>query len=399
MASLINPLFPAEGDTATSEQRANFSAAKDEIEALQTGKSATTHNHDGTYEPVITPKNTGFNKAFGTGVGTVSQGNHNHTGVYEPVIVTKNDAFNKSFGAGATDVATGNHTHSNADNHIADATIHFTQASISITESQVSDLQDYVVGPASAVGDNFASYNLTTGKLIKDSGSNASSFDPAGSASTVDGNLTTHAALNSHMTSDERGAMTAANSPSGLNPLITQDDFVSGGGHAVKHDNGTAFTQRANLNFVGATVSDDSGNNATTVTITGGGGGEANTASNSGGGEGLSQTKNGVDLPFKSLLGGTNVSLTSQTDTVTIVGQSYGSSGSTMCEGNDARLSDARTPTAHNHTESDITDLGNYVPSVQEAAVGTLIANMLQVTQAQYDGLTPNSSTLYYIVG
>lgn len=40
-----------------------------------------------------------------------------------------------------------------------------------------------VVGPASAVNNNFAAFNLTTGKLIKDSGSNATSFDAAGAAS------------------------------------------------------------------------------------------------------------------------------------------------------------------------------------------------------------------------
>jgi len=40
-----------------------------------------------------------------------------------------------------------------------------------------------VTGPASAVNNNFASFNLTTGKVIKDSGSNAASFDPAGAAS------------------------------------------------------------------------------------------------------------------------------------------------------------------------------------------------------------------------
>jgi len=40
-----------------------------------------------------------------------------------------------------------------------------------------------VTGPASATNNNFASFNLTTGKVIKDSGSNAASFDAAGAAS------------------------------------------------------------------------------------------------------------------------------------------------------------------------------------------------------------------------
>jgi len=55
------------------------------------------------------------------------------------------------------------------------------------------------------------------------------------------------------------------------------------------------------------------------------GGGEANTASNIGSGEGLSVAKVGVDLPFKSLVGGTNVTLSSNGTTVTINSSGAGS--------------------------------------------------------------------------
>ena len=37
----------------------------------------------------------------------------------------------------------------------------------------------------------------------------------------------------------------------------------------------------------------------------------------------------------------------------------YGNTAGTICEGNDSRLSDARTPVAHTHTKSDVTDLFN----------------------------------------
>ena len=37
----------------------------------------------------------------------------------------------------------------------------------------------------------------------------------------------------------------------------------------------------------------------------------------------------------------------------------YGTTADTICEGNDSRLSDARTPVAHTHTKSDVTDLFN----------------------------------------
>lgn len=49
-----------------------------------------------------------------------------------------------------------------------------------------------VMGPESAVDSNFAGFDTTTGKLLKDSGKKASDFDVAGSASTVQGNLNSH---------------------------------------------------------------------------------------------------------------------------------------------------------------------------------------------------------------
>ena len=43
----------------------------------------------------------------------------------------------------------------------------------------------------------------------------------------------------------------------------------------------------------------------------------------------------------------------------------YGNAAGTICEGNDSRLSDARTPVAHTHGKADITDLFNsdFIPS------------------------------------
>ena len=53
-----------------------------------------------------------------------------------------------------------------------------------------------VSGPKAAVTDNnFASWDGVSGRLIKDSGSNASSFDTAGAAAAVQGNLATHIGL------------------------------------------------------------------------------------------------------------------------------------------------------------------------------------------------------------
>ena len=48
---------------------------------------------------------------------------------------------------------------------------------------------------------------------------------------------------------------------------------------------------------------------------------------------------------------------------------SFGNAANTFCEGNDSRLSDARTPVAHTHTKSDVTDLLNsdFIPSANNS--------------------------------
>ena len=47
----------------------------------------------------------------------------------------------------------------------------------------------------------------------------------------------------------------------------------------------------------------------------------------------------------------------------------YGTTAGTICEGNDSRLSDARTPVAHTHAKSDVTDLLNsdFIPSANNS--------------------------------
>jgi len=53
----------------------------------------------------------------------------------------------------------------------------------------------------------------------------------------------------------------------------------------------------------------------------------------------------------------------------TAFNKDFGATISTVCEGNDSRLSDARTPLAHTHTEVDITDLDKYTQAQVDSAL------------------------------
>lgn len=68
--------------------------------------------------PVTIGGNTALTSGdFGTTAGKVAQGNHNHSGVYEPVISPKKTGFNLDLGTTSGTVAEGNHTHTNDHTH------------------------------------------------------------------------------------------------------------------------------------------------------------------------------------------------------------------------------------------------------------------------------------------
>lgn len=96
---------------------------------------------------------------------------------------------------------------------------------------------------------------------------------------------------------------------------------VSADGSVGTHSDVTIGTAAGSTNTTLRVLADTNTDGTYTVvdwTPPTGGGGEANTASNLGAGEGLFTTKSGVNLPFKSLVAGTNVTLSSDANTVTI---------------------------------------------------------------------------------
>lgn len=96
---------------------------------------------------------------------------------------------------------------------------------------------------------------------------------------------------------------------------------VSADGSVGTHSDVTIGTAAGSTASTLRVLADTNSNGTYTVTDwtpPTGGGGEANTSSNLGAGEGLAAAKNGVDLPFKSLVAGTNVTLSSDANTVTI---------------------------------------------------------------------------------
>ena len=184
----------------------------------------------------------------------------------------------------------------------------------------------------------------------------------------------------------------------GGGPQYTAPGGGGGGGEANTSSNAGTGTGLAKAKvgvdlpfkslIAGTNITITPGTNDITIDAAGGGG-EANTSSNAGAGAGtLALAKSGVNLPFKSIAAGTNVTVTNNINDVNIAIPAYGAGAGTITQGNDVRLSDSRPP--NGAASGDLT--GSY-PGPTIAALAVTDA---KVAAANKDGAagTPSMRTL-----
>lgn len=100
---------------------------------------------------------------------------------------------------------------------------------------------------------------------------------------------------------------------------------------------------------------------------------------------------NDLNSPVPVSLGGTGA--TSASVARTNLGVAYGTAAGTVCQGNDSRLSDARTPKAHTHPASDISD-GTLKATVKATNSTDYTTSRLRNIRASTTDLTAGTSTL-----
>lgn len=158
----------------------------------------------------------------------------------------------------------------------------------------------------------------------------------------------------------------------------------------------------------------------TSVPEGGGGGGAAMVA-----GSGIQITVNDAGdsitiastavLPTRQVIAGTGLTGGGDLSADRTLTVAYGTAAGTAAQGNDSRLSDARTPTAHEHTAADV-DSGassdgqvltsdgaggaSWEPLPGGNLQGVGVSTVWAGSQAAYDAIsTPDPNTLYFVTG
>lgn len=246
MASNIDPTKPSSGNAYTEDVRANFAFAKAEIEALQSHAASTTNPHS------VTATQVGADPA-----GTASAAIAIHESESDP---------HPQYFSATTDgeIAALTLVTVDAEDHILIEDASDANSKKRIAASDLLSGAGDVTGPAGATDSNFAAFDGTTGKLIKDSVYSPASFTPAahvGTGGTEHADATTTAA--GFMSASDKTKLDGIEAGAEVNNIsdVNATDLTDAGDSALHYHS----TDRDRANHTGtqalATIS-DAGNSA-----------------------------------------------------------------------------------------------------------------------------------------
>jgi len=347
---------------------------------------------DARYEPIISTKNTAFNKNFGTEVSTVCQGNdarlsdartpssHVHGNITNdgkigttttlPIITGTGGVLQAgSFGTTAGSFCVGN------DARLSDArtpSSHGNEAHSStfITSSGVTY---EALNTNGDVGNSASTLCAGNDARLSDARTPVAHTQAASTITDFDTSVAANSAV-------------AANTAKVTNATHTGD--VTGSG-ALTIANKQTLTASNGVNISNSPTVIGSSAPAISLTY----GTTANTVC-VGNDARLSDARTPVSHVHGNITNDGKIGTTTTLPIITGTGGvlqagSFGTIAGTFCQGNDARLSDARTPVAHTQAASTITDFDTEV-----AANSAVAANTAKVTNATHTGDVTGSAAL-----
>lgn len=348
-------------------------SAQTDLQGALDGKSATTHNHDSAYVSVVTTPTTGNFPVLTVGgeldnssynASSFATASHNHAGVYEPananiqvhVSSTSNPhsvtaAQVGAYTSGAVDTllsGKSDTSHSHTLDGLSDVVITTPATGQVIKFNGVSWINDT---DATAGGSTWGSI---TGTLSAQTdlqsaldGKSATTHNHTGVYQPLDADLT---------------AIGALVGTSGILKKTAADTWtLDTNTYSVSTHDHTGVYEPANANIQAHVTNVTTNPHSVTAAQVG-----AYTSAQ------VDTLLTGYSVTSHNHAGVYEPAFTKNT----AFNKDFGSIIGTVCQGNDARLSDARTPTAHTHVEADITNLDKY----SQAQVNTLLTGKSDTT-------------------